>query len=207
MFIEYFITFLASYLIGTINPAKITAKRVKNIDISKVNSKNPGTSNIAITLGMKYAVIVGFLDIFKGALPVIIARLLFKENDILWFVAGCSAILGHMHPFHMKFKGGKGTATFGGMVLALVPLISIGMAILFTLVLFRTKFMALATLFVIVSYPIIFWLLDYHYISVLLITSYSLLSFYRHIPNFIKIYKKEEMSLDAVGKDKEKKLD
>lgn len=200
----YFITFLVSYLIGTINPAKITAKRVKNIDISKVNSKNPGTSNIAITLGMKYAIIVGFLDIFKGALPVIIARILFHDNDIFWFVAGCSAILGHMHPFHMKFKGGKGTATFGGMVLAIVPLISLGMAVLFTIILFRTKFMALATLFVIVSYPIIFLLLDYHYISVLLVTAFSIISFAKHTPNFIKIYKKEEMSLDAVGKDKNK---
>ncbi len=202
---EYFLTFLISYLIGTINPAKIIAKRVKNIDITKVNSKNPGTSNIALTLGMKYAVIVGFLDIFKGALPVIIARIVFQDNDILWFVAGVSAIVGHMHPFHMKFKGGKGTATFGGMCLALNPLISLGMGVLFTLILFRSKFMAIATLFVLVSYPIIFLLLDYHYISVILVTSFSVVSFIKHVPNYIKIYKKEELTLDAVGKDKEKK--
>lgn len=200
----YFITFLVSYLLGSISFARITARQVKDIDITKVNSKNPGTSNIALTLGMKYAIIVGASDILKGLLPVLVIRLIYPENDILWFVAGTSAIFGHVYPVFMKFKGGKGTATFGGMVLAISPLFSILMAVLFTITLFKTKYMAIATLLVIVTYPLVYlFVYDFHYVSILLVSLYSLVSFIKHIPNFINIYHKKELKLDAVNSNKE----
>lgn len=197
---EYFITIILSYLLGTINPAKIVARKVQNIDISSVNSKNPGTSNIALTLGLKYAVLVGILDILKGLIPVLIVRFIYPTNDIIWTVAGCSAILGHMYPIHYRFKGGKGTATFGGVVLGIVPLISLLNALIFTVILLKSKFVAIATLFVLIVYPIIFYLKGFHWISILLISLYALLSFYKHFPNFVKIYKKEELGLDSLKK-------
>ncbi len=199
---SYFLTFLFSYLLGSLNPARITAKRVKGIDITKVNSKNPGTSNIALTLGMKYAVLVGFLDIFKGFLPVLVARLVFEDLDIYWFIAGFSAVLGHAFPIYSKFKGGKGTASFGGAVIGISPIFSILMAALFFITLFTTKYVAVATLAVIVTIPLTYiFYYDFHFVSLIIVSLYAFVSFCLHLPNFIKILKKEELKLDAVKKD------
>ena len=62
---EYVIIIILSYLFGTISPSMIVAKRLKNIDIRDVNSKNAGTSNVAITVGLKWGILVGFLDILE----------------------------------------------------------------------------------------------------------------------------------------------
>lgn len=200
----YGITFLLSYLLGSISFARITAKLASGVDLTKVNSKNPGTSNVALTLGMKYAVIVGLFDILKGTIPVVVMRILYPDNDILWFVAGFSSVLGHIYPIYNKFKGGKGTATFGGVVMGISPLFSLLMAVLFTITLLTTKYMAIATLLVIVTYPLVYlFIYDFHYVSIILVSLYSIVSFIKHVPNFMRIIRKEELKLDAVKKDKE----
>lgn len=197
---EYLIAFILAYLIGNINPAKIIARKVGNIDITKVNSMNPGTSNIALTFGMRYAILVGILDISKGLVPVLIARLYNPTNDVLWMSAGLGAILGHVYPIFMKFKGGKGTATFGGVVMAMTPLVTLFMVFAFIFVLFTTKYIALATAFIMISYPIIFYLYGYEWITIGLLSAFSLLSLYKHIPNFLSILRHEELGIDAVNK-------
>ena len=200
----YFIVFIIGYLSGSVSYARITAKRVANVDITTVNSMNPGTSNIALTLGMKYAVIVGLLDILKALVPVVVVRLIYPDNDILWFVVGIAVIIGHVYPIFYKFKGGKGTATFGGMVIAISPILSVIMGILFTVTLLKSKYVAIATLLVIVVYPIVyFFIYQFHIVSIILVSSYSLVSFYKHLPNFINILKGREIKLDAVKSDKE----
>jgi glycerol-3-phosphate acyltransferase PlsY len=194
---EYVIIIILSYLFGTISPSMIVAKRLKNIDIRDVNSKNAGTSNVAITVGLKWGILVGFLDIFKGFLPVLILRIVFPENDIYWVIGGFFTIIGHIYPFHMKFKGGKGTAAFGGLVLAIMPVPSLILAAIFTVSLFVTDFIALATLVVIILVPLTMIYLDFSVLSIVLVTIYSLLSFYLHFPNFVRIYKKQEVGLKA----------
>jgi glycerol-3-phosphate acyltransferase PlsY len=197
---EYVIAFLLAYIIGTISPARIMARKIGNIDITKVNSKNPGTSNIALTFGMKHAVIVGLLDISKGLLPVVVARQYNTTDDILWMITGIGAILGHVYPVFMKFKGGKGTATFGGVVIGMAPMVSLFMIFAFIFVLFTTKYIAIATGFLMVSYPVIFYLYGYQWVTIGILSAFSLLSLYKHIPNFLAIIRHEELGIDAVNK-------
>jgi glycerol-3-phosphate acyltransferase PlsY len=192
---EYIIVIVLGYFIGTLSPALLITKKVKNIDIREVNSMNAGTSNVAMTLGLKYGVIVGILDILKGLIPVLLLRIIFPENEIIWIVGGLSAIIGHVYPFYMEFRGGKGTATFGGMCIALFPLQSIVLAILFFVILKISDYITIATMFVIIIIPIGMYFYDYHYISIILVSIYSLLSFYKHIPNLVRIVKKEETGL------------
>jgi len=192
---EYVIVIFVCYLIGTISPALITGKKVKNIDIRDVNSKNAGTSNVAITLGLKWGILVGVSDILKGLIPVVILRIIFKDNDIIWIVGGLSAIIGHVYPFYMKFSGGKGTATFGGVMIAIAPLFSVGLAIVFFGLLFLSDFIAISTLAVIILAPIGLYFLDFHIVSVILISLYSILAFYKHYPNFKRIITKQELGL------------
>ena len=197
---EYILVILICYLLGSISPAMITGKKLRNIDIRDVNSKNAGTSNIAMTLGLKWGVVVGLSDILKGLIPVVILRLVFPENDVIWTLGGLAAILGHVYPFHMGFKGGKGTATFGGVLLAIAPLFALILAVAFTLTLFLSDYIALATLVVIVLTPIGLFFLDFSLVSIIIISTYSLLSFYKHYPNYKRIYLGQEVGLKAAFK-------
>lgn len=192
---EYVLVILISYLLGSINPAMITGKKVRNIDIRDVNSKNAGTSNIAMTLGLRWGIVVGVSDILKGFIPVLILRFIFPENDIIWLIGGLAAIVGHVYPFGYGFKGGKGTATFGGVLLAIAPVFALILLVVFFAVLFLTDYIAISTLVAIIVSPIGLFYLDFHLISIILISAYSLLSFYKHYPNFKRIYFRQEVGL------------
>jgi glycerol-3-phosphate acyltransferase PlsY len=120
---QYAIPAILGYLLGTINPAALFG-RVKKVDLRNKGTKNLGATNTALILGKKLGFVVMFFDIFKGCLAVIIAKLIFAETAALsGLIAGASAVIGHMFPFYMKFKGGKGLAAYGGMVLAYDPVI------------------------------------------------------------------------------------
>jgi len=192
---EYFLIIVLSYLIGTINPAHLITRHKKKIDIRDVNSKNAGTSNVAMTLGLKWGVVVGLLDLFKGFIPVLIVRFIFPDNDIYWVLSGLSAIIGHVYPFHMGFKGGKGTATFGGVCFALLPLITTGLFIGFFIVLIISDYIVVPTILGVVAIPIIMYFNDFSYISVGLIVIYTALSLYKHVPNIVRLIKKQEVGL------------
>jgi glycerol-3-phosphate acyltransferase PlsY len=103
------ISIIIGYLLGSILPAYIIG-RLKGVDIRKVGSKNAGTSNVYHELGLKYAVLTGFYDFFKGLLAIWISSLL-QANFIITQLAGYAAIIGHVFPFYINFRGGQGLAS------------------------------------------------------------------------------------------------
>lgn len=109
----YVIVILAAYLLGCSNMAVYLAK-LKNVDLTK-GSGNPGTSNATILMGWNAGVIVGIHDIGKAALAVILAELIFPDLKYVGAAAGVACILGHIFPFYMGFRGGKGFASYLGM--------------------------------------------------------------------------------------------
>ena len=114
---------LCSYLFGNINFAKIIS-RCKKDDITKHGSGNPGTLNMLRTFGFKWAIFNMALEICKGVVPTLVAKLLFKQWDlsqVAIYVAGVSVILGHIYPIFSKFKGGKGVAAFAGFSFVALP--------------------------------------------------------------------------------------
>ena len=112
---------LIGYLIGCINPAYLISK-IKKIDIRKKGSGNLGATNTSLIVGKKWGALVMAFDIFKAYATVKLCQYLFAQTLLAGVVAGSATILGHNHPFYLKFKGGKGLAAFGGCVLALNPL-------------------------------------------------------------------------------------
>lgn len=191
----YVLIIVLSYLVGIINPAHLITKHKKRVDIRKVGSKNAGTSNVAMTLGLKYAVIVGLFDILKGLVPVLVVRLLFPDNDILWVIAGVSAILGHIFPLHMGFKGGKGTATFGGVCFALFPVVSAVLFVLFFVVLIISDYIVVPTVLAVTLVPAGMFFTNFSKISVALLFVFAALSIYKHRKNIVRVFKKEEVGL------------
>lgn len=108
---------VVSYFLGTI-PSAIVVARSKGVDITTFGSGNPGASNVGRALGAKWGILVFAIDAAKGAVPT---ALMLGDRKVA-YVCGAAAVLGHIFPVTRRFKGGKGIATGGGVVLALYPL-------------------------------------------------------------------------------------
>lgn len=106
---NYVLTFIISYLIGTISGSYIIGKIFLNKDIRKYGSGNAGTTNAMRVLGKKAGVFTFIIDFLKGIVVTILITKLFGHNFVPLAILG--AVLGHDFPFYMKFKGGKGVAT------------------------------------------------------------------------------------------------
>ena len=114
---------IVSYFIGCFNAALVIA-RYKNRDITKMGSGNPGTMNISRELGWKAGILTFVIDALKGALPAVVAYLIYRDfvfagtsvqtSDFMRSFSGFFVVVGHIFPVTLKFKGGKGIAsTFG----------------------------------------------------------------------------------------------
>lgn len=114
---EFALSLLVGYLMGCISPSYFLSKS-KGVDLRNVGQKNLGTTNAFMMLGKASGILVMIIDFMKGFLAVQIAEALFKSFEIAGVVAGAAAVLGHIFPFYLKFKGGKGLATLGGLILA-----------------------------------------------------------------------------------------
>jgi glycerol-3-phosphate acyltransferase PlsY len=111
-----FFSLIIGYLIGSISPSYILGKLIKKIDIREYGDKNAGTVNAYKVLGLIPAFFTALIDVSKGLLSMLIARKL-GATPICYSLAGLSAIIGHVFPFYLKFRGGQGVATAVGMLL------------------------------------------------------------------------------------------
>ena len=109
-----------SYLLGSVSPSYIACKWIKGVDIRTVGDKNPGSANIATVIGSTPAFIIGFIDLCKGIIPVIIAKNLGISLPYL-IVMGLATVIGHDWSIFLNFKGGKGSLTSLGASVVLLP--------------------------------------------------------------------------------------
>lgn len=110
------------YLIGCLNPAALVSK-IKDVNLKEVGTKNLGATNTALTLGKKAGYFVLAFDMCKSFFSYKLAKALFPQLVVAGLIAGLGALLGHCFPFFLHFQGGKGLASFGGLVLAHDPLV------------------------------------------------------------------------------------
>ncbi len=133
---QYLPLILLSYALGCSNMALYLSK-LKKVDLRAGGTGNLGASNAVILMGWKAGVLTALHDIGKAALAVLLARLFFSALPNAGAVAGVSAVLGHIFPFPMHFRGGKGFAAYVGMTLALnwrFALVVIGVIVAVTLI-------------------------------------------------------------------------
>ena len=144
--------FLASYLIGAI-PFGLLIGKCYGIDIRKTGSCNIGATNVTRSVGKTAGKICFFLDFLKGALPVAAAQLIY---EMPWLTIGCgaAAILGHIFPVYLKFKGGKGVSTAAGVALALAPLPLLCAFIVWVATFFISRYVSLASIAAAVALPV-----------------------------------------------------
>ncbi|HEX6289347.1 MAG TPA: glycerol-3-phosphate 1-O-acyltransferase PlsY [Herpetosiphonaceae bacterium] len=124
---------LIGYLVGSI-PFSFLVAKTRGVDLRTVGSGNTGASNVWRTLGFRYFVVALILDIFKGWLPAFLAHSVFQVPAIVVIGVGICAVLGHVYPVFLGFKGGKAVATTGGVVMGFAPVLTALAAIVWTIV-------------------------------------------------------------------------
>jgi glycerol-3-phosphate acyltransferase PlsY len=149
---------IVSYLIGSIPSGYLVAK-FQGIDIRQHGSKNIGATNVLRVMGKKWGYLVFFCDAFKGFLAVWLSIGLSGFGGMDSTVAGVMAailcILGHNYTFWLGFKGGKGVATSGGVIIALFPLmIVLTVALIWVVVFYLSKYVSLASISAAISLPV-----------------------------------------------------
>jgi glycerol-3-phosphate acyltransferase PlsY len=161
-----FILILAiSYLLGSIPWGVIISKKFFGFDIRTKGSGNMGSTNVFRILGVKWGIVVQLLDILKGVAAVFIAAELgrsitfpnvinvFQDITIIKFIAGFTAVLGHIFTVFANFKGGKGINTALGMLLAIAP-IEVAIAVgVFLIILFLSGYVSLGSILAGIAVP------------------------------------------------------
>lgn len=146
------------YCIGCISPAALVAK-LKNVDLRSEGTKNLGATNTALVLGRYAGYFVLIFDILKSFFSYKLARILFPHLRLAGLVSGIGVILGHCFPVTMKFRGGKGLASFGGIVLAHDPRAFAFLLILGILTAFLLNYGVYLAITAALLFPVSCWLL------------------------------------------------
>lgn len=188
----YFLTIIISYLFGSFPSGYILSKYFNKIDITKQGSGNIGATNVLRSGSKALAILTLLIDALKGSIPVV----LFSFNSYLMALAGLFSFLGHNFPVWLKFKGGKGIATYLGICFAVSLNIGISFVLLWVLITFIFKTSSISSLITISLIPIIsFFHLENSIISLVFLLM-SINSFYRHKLNIIRILNGEEPKIN-----------
>jgi glycerol-3-phosphate acyltransferase PlsY len=142
----------AAYLIGSIPFAFLLARRWSAADLRQVGSGNLGAANVMRASGVTAGVLVAILDITKGACSVMLAERL-SGNAAAPAAAGLAAIVGHIYPIWLRFRGGKGVATACGVFSVLTPLAIPPALAIFLIAVALTKYISLGSLLATIALP------------------------------------------------------
>ena len=190
---SYLIVSILSYFIGSIPFGLLITKLFKLGDIREIGSGNIGATNVLRTGNKLAAAITLFFDIFKGSLALIITKYFF--NDLM-FLSFIFVYLGHIFPIWLKFKGGKGVATFIGGLLIINFKISV--LFLFTWLIIAKLFKisslsALISFLIIFIYSTIFEGRDF----IILMSFFLIINFFTHRQNILRLAKGEETKIKS----------
>jgi glycerol-3-phosphate acyltransferase PlsY len=149
----YALLIIGSYLIGAV-PFGFLIGKLHGVDIRKVGSCNIGATNVTRTVGKIPGKICFVLDLLKGALPVLAAQLFRPDEPWLALVCGAAAVIGHIFPVYLKFRGGKGVSTAAGVALALAPLPLLCAAAVWVASFFIWRYVSLASILAALTLPL-----------------------------------------------------
>jgi acyl phosphate:glycerol-3-phosphate acyltransferase len=151
---------VAAYLVGSIDFAVIVG-RMYGVDIHQEGSGNPGMSNVLRTMGRVPAAMVFIGDTLKGTIGAAMGWVASGSADpaVHWaFLAGLAAVVGHCYPIFHGFKGGKGVATGGGVLLFTVPIVAVIEIAVWFLVFWLTKTASIGSMvIVVITIPMLIW--------------------------------------------------
>ena len=197
----YAFAILVGYLLGCSNMALYICK-AKKLDIRNAGSANLGAANSTIVLGWKWGILVGVHDIGKAIIAMVLTRLFFPTALYADAVAGVACVLGHIFPVFLKFKGGKGFASFLGMTLALNWKFALVVLVLVVLITVITDYLVAATLTTVIIVPIYMGIAQQSVCLPLVLLVATAVIFYRHRENIPRMLNGTEIGLRSTLKKK-----
>lgn len=193
---RYVLVIIFSYLIGAASFGKIVSY-AKGVNIQKTGSGNPGATNIYRTLGPIYGLIVFLADMLKGTLAAYLG-LKYLGHPSWVVLAGLSAMFGHVFSPFLRFKGGRGSSTGLGIVLAVSPKIFLITLIVVAVIIFTTRYVSLASITGSILIPVLFHAFDLpKEYTVVAIIACSFV-FIRHIPNIKRLRRGTEKRIGGI---------
>ena len=185
---EIFLIGIISYLMGSIPFGLILTKIFLNKDIREIGSGNIGATNALRTGNKAIGYSTLLLDILKAVAPFIYVKIFYQD---FLYIASLCAFLGHVFPIWLKFKGGKGVATYVGILFAINFYFGIIFAISWFVTFFISKFSSLSSLVGAASIPIYLLILT-QFDQVIFFTIMFVLIFFTHRENIKRLKNKEE---------------
>ena len=155
----YLIAALAGWLAGSIPSGYWVVRLARGIDVRRVGSRSIGATNVWRVLGWRYGVPVIALDVAKGFVPALVARLL--VDDLAGVLAGGAAMAGHWRPLFLRFeRGGKIVATTAGVLLGLAPLLALVALGVWWVAFLVARYVSVASIAAALSIPVLAFALD-----------------------------------------------
>jgi glycerol-3-phosphate acyltransferase PlsY len=164
-YLPFILLTAGAYLLGSI-PFGLLIAKAHGKDIRSIGSGNIGATNVSRALGRKWAYVCFTLDALKGLIPMLVARPFVLQLPLssyatgtwLWLSVGCAAILGHVFPIYLIFKGGKGVATSFGVALGLWPyftLCALVVIVVWIAVVLIWRYVSLASIAAAIAFPLV----------------------------------------------------
>ena len=180
---------LTGYLLGSISPSAFLAK-IKHENFREQGTGNLGATNTMVILGKWYGIFVMVFDFLKAFFSVKIAKWLVPSAPFVWMLAGLMAVVGHVFPFYLKFKGGKGLASFGGVVLGYDVFAFVILLVLSVVLMLLFDYGAAMPISAATLFP--FFVLNDGLWAFMLSTALGLLIIVKHWSNLKKAYRGED---------------
>ena len=184
---DYLVAIIFSYLLGSIPFGLILTKLFLKKDIRKIGSGNIGATNVLRSGNKLIAYLTLFFDILKAVIPVVYIKLNYPD---LIYISSLSVFLGHVFPIWLKFKGGKGVATYVGILFSINLIFGFIFCISWLLVFLLSKYSSLSSLVASLSVPLFLFFANGEQIIFFIIL--FVLIFYTHRENIKRLKNKEE---------------
>ena len=181
----------SAYLLGSISAAIIVCKTLGLSDPRTGGSGNPGTTNVMRLYGKKAAFLTLVGDIFKGIIPVLLAKVIVNSEFII-AICGLAAFLGHIFPIYFKFEGGKGVATLIGILFATHWLLGVSYIITWILTVLIFRYSSLAALIAALPIPIYSYFIEHNNQYAISFAVIAIILFWRHKPNIYNLLNGKE---------------
>ena len=200
---------LAGYLIGCIHGSNI-AKLLSGVNLKEVGHGNAGASNATLSLGWKYGVLVALIDIGKGIVAIVFIRLYLvnfesftlNQTSLLLYLTGAAVILGHNFPIHMKFRGGKGTASLIGIFIALNWKLGLIAVLAFVITSLLTNYLLIGVGILYIIFAVTALLIEPTIGPFIITLTLLLIALYLHIENINRMRLGTEPKVTAAFKKK-----
>ena len=196
MLVNNLLLIILFYLVGSLPFALILTKLSGFGDIRNIGSGNIGATNVLRTGNKLLAIIVLSLDILKGLIPYLIIHIYFNELSLLNKIFLCHfAVIGHIYPIWLKFKGGKGVATYIGFLFGLNPYIAISFLLIWLVVAYMSKYSSLGSLVGIFVAPAYFIFINFNFNISIFFIYLSFVIVIKHKENIKRLINKTESKI------------